>query len=338
MHRSFRVLTILALGAVVVAAGCSKPVRIKQYPAFWTPELQTLAVVPFRTACQDQNAGTVVSENFTRALQGNGTYRVMSHGDLGALMDQKDLDIFARGADAAAAAAKFRPLGKVQGLMVGTVTLYNCTSNTQQRSDPQYVYDNQGRAIPAGNRVYSYTRNEATVAVSAAMIRVKDGTQIHATGEAQGHYYSQGEVPSADQYECLRRATQQAVAQLVDEFAVTDKLVKIGPKNFQVASEYYDGKYTYTNRFGAGDKKMLVVLQLPQACDRNHFRIAIVRENDRKDLAETAVTWDRQWSGRGQAFEFDPSEIAKSGGGPGIYLVKLYAGPDPIVIQKIKIQ
>ena len=327
-------LLLLVAGAV---GGCGTKIKVNAYPTFYTPDLKCIAVVPFRSAAQDSKAGSAVSESLAAALMENNTYTVFNQSNLRALMDQQDLMVFANSGDASAAASKLRACGKVQGLLVGTVSIYDHTSNTQQRADPQYAYDKNGNQYCTGTRVYSYTRNEATVSVSAALIRVSDGTQIHATSEAAGRDACQGEVPQRDRFECLRRATQGAVYKLLREFAVTLQEVIVSDKNFKTATEFYDGKWAFNDHFASGDPKITVMLQLPEICDRNPFRIVIVRENERTELAAVNVMYDRQWSQYGKGFEFSPAELVKKGGA-GTYLAKLYHGPEVVVIQKFEIK
>lgn len=313
------------------AIGCGKKVDITCYPEFYTEDLKCIAVVPFRSATSEANAGTVVSENLSRALMQNNTYRVFSHNDLAALESQRDLMIYAKTGDAASAAAKFRPGGKVQGLLVGTVTTYAHTSNSQMRSDPIQQWDSRAQMfVTTGYRQYQYTRNEATVAVSAALIRVSDGTQIYATPEATGRAWAEGEVPTWDRYECLRRATDEAVAKLVQEFAVTRQQITFYDKDFRLATDCYDNKWNYVDRFDANQAKMYAVLSLPDICDRNKFRITVIREGQRQDLACAEFSWKRGAPRSGQGFEFSPVDIAQKGGGPGNYVAKFYSGPDVI--------
>lgn len=331
------VLSLVLLASLMTAAGCGTKIKVNQYPQFYSESLRAIAVVPFRSAAKDPNAGTVISENLARAMMQNNTYRVFSHNDLAALMDQQDLMVYASSGDATAAASKLKPGGKVQAMLVGTVTLYDHTSSTQQRQDPQYTYDDKGRQQFAGYRTYAYTRNEATVAVSAALIRVSDGTQIHATAEAVGRDNCQGEVPARDRFECLRRATAAAVNKMVEEFAVTIKEVGVGSKNFRPAIENYDNQWKWADRFSEQDEKMYLVLTLPPSCDRNVFRIVIVRQDQREELASVEINYERNWADGGKGFEFSPKDLA-SKHGPGSYQAKLYHGKTPVIVQKFKIE
>jgi hypothetical protein len=81
---------------------------------------------------------------------------------------------------------------------------------------------------------------------------------------------------------------------------------------------------------------MFVVVELPAECDKNDFKITIVRKDQREDLAVQKVRWSRQNKSFG--YEFNPSEIAAAGGGVGEYEIKFYSGPDPVIRKKFKIR
>jgi hypothetical protein len=46
--------------------------------------------------------------------------------------------------------------------------------------------------------------------------------------------------------------------------------------------------------------------------------------------------YERPWAQYGKGFEFNPSELAKKAGF-GTYLIKLYHGPEAVVLQKFTI-
>lgn len=317
-------------------AGCSKKMTISQVPEFYTPELKTIAVVPFRNQSGWKAAGQIVSDKFAAALMANGAYRVFNRNDLRTVMDQQDLQI-ALGDDSAAAASTFKKLTEVQAILTGTVTTYATTSNRQQRRDPIYGMNRQGQSYIQGYRTYVHTRNEANVSVTASLIRVADGTTIHATpSPAWARVWAQGSPPKKDPYACAAEATDSVVYQLLTQFAPIRRQIEIDPdKALRTASELYDNKWTYTDRFKSTDEKMFVVAALPAACDRNRFRLAVVRKDQRKDLASQDIVWSKKYKGYG--YVFSPKQIAQAGGGPGEYEVKFYCGPEPIMRRSFKI-
>ena len=338
VRTSLRWSLFLAFAAAGMTGGCSQKITITQYPAFWTEDLKTIAVVPFRCTAANRQAGDAIAEQAARALAGNGTYHVFSRYDLKTIMDEKDLAAAMSG-DAAASAKAFSKTNKVQGILTGTVTTYSATTRDEPKRDPIYAYDKRGNQYISGYKDWVQTTNQATVVVTAALIR-PDGTTIHATiNPAQGTMTctsSEWAPPQMDPQTCLAAATQGAVARLVEEFAVTRQTITVSNDAFRTASDYYDGKFTFTDSFKVSDPKMLVVVELPACCDRNQFRITVVKGEERKDLVEVKLAWQRAW--KSQSFEMSPKEIADKGGGPGTYTVKFYSGPEPIFKKTVYIR
>ena len=320
-----------------ILAGCSKKIWITQYPEFYTAELKNIAVVPFRNRSSVRGAGDVVSDSLAATLMSNGTYKVFNRNHLKSLLDERDLQI-AFGSNTSAAAAKFRQLGNVQAILVGAVNTYAATANRQRKRDPVYGYNPQtGASYVSGYRTYEWTRYEANVAVTAALIRVSDGSTIYSTpGPAQANWWAEGSPPKLDAYGCLNNATNNVVSQLLEQFAIVRRQIKVNPaKDFRTASELYDNKWTFTDVFGAADEEMYVVLKLPASCDRNRFRLAVVRKGERKDLVSQQIVWDKQYGSYGYLFR--PKEIA-AGGGPGQYEVKFYSGQEPVLKHAFRIR
>ena len=99
-------------------------------------------------------------------------------------------------------------------------------------------------------------------------------------------------------------------------------------EHFRTASELYDGKWTFSDSFKATDEKGFLVVTLPRICDRNIFRITIIRKGQRKDHYQQNVTWDAQYGSYG--YLFNPKAVAASGG-PGQYEAKFYSGNTPVM-------
>ncbi len=335
LPRSLKSLLLLTLAAAAGGAGCSAKIPIVQIPHFYTPELKTIAVVPFRNQSTGKNAGQVIADKLAAALMANGSYKVYNRNDLKALMDESDLQI-ALGADSPAAAATFKKATNVQAILTGAVTTYSATSQSQRRQDPQYAYTKQGRKYLTGYRTYVLTRNEANVSVTATLIRVSDGTTIAATpAPARARVASEGEPPKQDPYACISDATDQVVFQLVEQFAPIRKVIKVNTsKALRTASDLYDNKWSFTKQFNASDEKMYVVVELPLCCDRNRFRLVIVKKDQREELAGMAIVWGRKAS---VGYSFSPKALAAKAG-PGQFQVKFYSGPEPVIIQDFRIR
>ncbi len=322
--------------------GCTKKMTITQYPEWWTPEMENvaIAVVPFRNQTNDSRAAEILSDELANALRANGrTYRsVFNRNDLRTVLDQQDLQQAL--SDNANLAAQMRGDATldVTAILVGTVTTYACTTRSEHRVEPQTIYDNKGNAIGVSNKQYTHTRNEGNVTATAALVRVTDGSTIYATSTpATWQAYAEGSPPSADQYACLADARRNVVQQLLAQFAVTLQEIEVKEKDaFRTARDLYDNQWEWANKFTTADEKAFIVTTLPVCCDRNRFRITIVREDQRQDLWETDLTWSREFGGRG--LEFSPAEIARKGGGAGNYVAKFYSGSEPKLTCKFKIE
>lgn len=327
-----RLLTIrnavLCLSLLLPLAGCSQKLRIQQIPDFYTPDLKSIAVAPFRNQTGWQGAGEAIADKLANELMANGSYQVCNRNDLKTLLNEQDLQLALGGS--AAGKNSLRKLTNVQAILVGTVTTYAATSNNQPRTDPIYAYDRNGNQYVSGYRQYVWTRNEANVHVTAALIRVSDGATIYATPSAlSARSWAEGSPPTKDRHACAGEAADLVVDQLVETFAPVYKTIEVNPKEaFRTASDLYDNKWTYADTFGRNDKKMFVVLSLPPSCDRNHFRITIIKKDQRTDLAVQDVVWSKKHAGFGYAF--NPQELY-SKGGEGDYEAKFYSGPEPVL-------
>ncbi len=332
---------IVAVAMLAVAfstvAGCSKKIWVVQTPDFYTPDLKTIAVASFRNQTDHRGAGDIISDKVAAGLMANGTYRVFNRNDLKTLLDEQDLQI-ALGSDAEAAAGQLQKLENVQALLVGTVTTYSATTDSQPKQDPLYNYDAQGNMYLSGYKTYVWTRNEGNVSVIANLIRTRDGTTIAATSEpAWARHWDEGTPAKRDCHACLADAADDVARQLVECFAPVRKQVKISERDsIRTASELYDNKWTFTDSFSAGDKEMFVVVELPPVCDRNNFKLVIVRKDGREDLATKDIRWSKEHKSFGYAF--NPSEIAAKGGGAGKYEVKFYSGPEPVIRREFRIR
>lgn len=328
-------LLLPALLVGVLMSGCSKKLRIVQMPSFYTPDLKTIAIAPFRNQTRWKGAGEIISDRVAAQLMANGTYRVFNRNDLKTLMDESDLQI-ALGTDSTAATEKLKQLTQVQAILIGTVGTYAATTNSQPRRDPIYSTNRNGTTFISGYRSYVWTRNEANVSVTASLIRVSDGTTIYATPQpAWSRVWAEGSPAKKDPNACLAEAANSVGNQLVATFAPIQREIKINPaKALRTATELYDNKWTYRNSFRSTDEKMYVVLALPASCDRNRFRLVIVRKNQREELASQDVTWDKKHAGFG--YLFSPKALFQKGG-PGDYEVKFYSGAEPVMRSTFRI-
>jgi hypothetical protein len=341
MARSIRHTTAWAGLAVVLLSilGCGKEeITITSYPSFYRGQIKTVAVAPFRNATDRPNAGNIVSDTLANQLATNGTYTVFNRNDLNVLQNEMDLRT-SMGIDNAAIAKRYRAMGNVDAVLVGTVSTWDCTVRNEQRREPIQKYNSNTKTYyVAGYRDFMFTRYEANVAATAALIRVSDGTVIYATPEpVRANAWAQGSPPPRDENGCLVEAGRLLVNGLVGHFAVTRRTIEVDEgDDFRTARGLYDNEWDWEDKFSLGEEKAFIVLRMPAVCDRNRFRLTIVRKDCREDLYEKQIVWDKQYGGFG--YEFNPAEVAQKGGGPGKYIAKCYSGPEPVLKHEFKIE
>jgi hypothetical protein len=329
-----RIVPLLVV-ALALASGCDEEITIHQTPAFYNPQIKTIAILPFRneSSAKSMNPGNIIADKLAAALRANGTYRVYSRNELKTLMDEADLQAALSGNPSA---TDFSRMMNVDAVLTGAVTTYAATSANRSVQKPVYNYAPDGTAYVARTISQTFTRNEANVAVTASMLRKSDSTTMHSTpGPIHRQIWADGSPPRLDVYGCAAAAGDQVVALLVEQFAVVRKVVKIKSKAIQTATGLYDNEWDFEKKFKTTDEKMIVVVELPPSCDRNRFRITIVRKDERVDLAEKEFTWTTKY--RTFGYNFSPKDIAAKGGGPGDYVVKFYSGPTMVMDRKFKI-
>lgn len=340
-HRIARGITYLLMLSAVLLVGCTKEISVWRVPSFWEPgQIEAVAVVPFRcTAIDDPEAGNTIADRLASALAANGTYdRVYNRRDLASLMTEKDLESLSGGQGDVSEILKRHT--DVQAIITGTVTHFEATSQSEQRQTPQYTYDAYGNQYLAGYQVFTFTRNDAVVSVTATMLTAKTGATIHTTGvPAQEHMWAQGAPPEYSMDACLAVAVDSVIFQLLQEFAITGTTLKIKTNEaFRITTgEYFDGEWEDQNVFTTADTEMTVVISLPPEADRNIFGIGVARDGTRQNLIKEDFIWDADAPAEGMTVVFDPSEIAAAGGGPGVYVLKFYTGDEPVIENKFSI-
>ena len=325
----------LTIGLLVLAAGlggCTKEIPIYRVPAFWQPgEFEAIAVMPFRNASTYPNAGEAVTAGLAAHLAANGTYdRVYNPRDLEMLLSERDL----RDYDDGDVPGLLEGINDVQVALTGTVLIMEGVEDREWRREPIYKTDRSGNQRVVDYRKFYYYKNHATLSVTASLVSIRTGQTLHSTlTPITAQVESEGEDPELTLEECVLVALEEVVAGLVSEFAITQGVIEVDPnKAFLItAGDYYDGEWEERTSFAADETEMVVVIKLPYDADRNTFRLAVARKNEREDLAESEFTWSRDYPARGHEIVFDPSEIAAAGGGPGPYVVKFYAGDEPVM-------
>ncbi len=276
-------LALLTGAMLCLAGGCSKKLVVAQMPPFWTPDLKIIAVIPFQNHTGTRGAGRAVSDQLAATLVENGTYRIYDRAQVESLMTERDWQI-AQG-DPNAAAAKLQ--GKAQALLVGSVSTYSASSaNPEWRFTPVNYTDANGNPYTQNVR-WLYEHNESIVAVSAQLLRVPGGEPLYGTGEVFGRAVSESTPPpqytkpQMDPATCLASARSQAVAQLVEKFAVVTKEIKVDKDSLKTAGKNALGQWEKQDKFAQG-RPVHIVVKLPPAADRNIFRIAVMDKDQQQ--------------------------------------------------------
>ncbi len=327
---------LLVLGAAALG-GCTKKITIAQYPAFYDGSIKAIAVTPFRNQTRVRSAGNVISDKLAGLLAANKTYAVYNRNHHAVLSDERDLQLDL-GEDPQKIEAMFQKLGDVQAILTGAVSIYHSTTRTETKQRPVYAYNRYTKKSYISHYVpYEHTRYDVTVEVSAVLLR-RDGTTIHSTpGPFRAHRYAEGDPPRKDPYALLGEATDAVTWRLLEEFAVIRRQIKLDPtKALRTASELFENKWTYTDRFAPDSDKMYVVVTLPRSCDRNRFEIRIVQKDQREYLATEKIVWDGRYNSPG--YVFSPRTIAEKGGGRGVYTIKFFSGPEPVFTRDFRIE
>ncbi len=347
MADSVRKLVIAgAWAALVAVAGCDTRMTVQRYPEFYTPQLKTVAVLPFVNDSLNPEAGRFATDRVAAALKANGTYTVLDPRELKARLDAAGIAL-PPATDAAAVREAIRRLGDVQAYLTGRVAAFS--ADTYTRVDTTYGYAQVGNYGGWGRRrgwgygggttfpIYSYsTYSQAYVALSARLTETAGGDVLHATVAPVSARATSRDAPPPTLGEMLGRATDQAAGALVGQFAIAPVTVKVrGGRDLRTARRLGDGTLKNTNDFRADEPEMVVVLHLPPAADRNAFRLAVWREHGQRELAGAGFTWSR--GGPSREFVFSPRQLAEAAG-KGDYEVRFLAGTRTVMRAKFKIK
>jgi len=320
--------------AACVIGGCAKNLDILQYPAFYQPDLKTIAVLPFRSASDDAT-GWDFAEATAAALGANGTYKVLSPGMLSESMSKSDFEKLIE-ADPAEAAAMLAKLDDIDLLLTGTVTvssrLYRTVSYYRgpYYYPRRYYYHGYGYRHPYyypggyyhyGPRYDYYS--EAAITATAVVYGVADARRLYGTVSPivtvvhDDVYYDRGGALVAE-------AADDVIARIVSNVAIVPTRIKVKPKEtLHTASEDAGGVLRFTDRFSADAERMHVVVTLPSVADHNAFRIDIVPKGTDNVLAEETFVWSRLK--RQLVINFSPRKLAEQAG-TGKYTIRFYSG------------
>jgi len=347
--------------ALLTAGGCKTMLPVRQYPSFYDPSIRTVAVVDFANSTLRGPAGTFLSRRLADALKANGTYRVIGPAELKGKLAAAGASI-PQGAGPDDVAGALRGLDGIDAFITGTVSGFTADRSTQIEVDYFGYHGGYGaygwpyRSYPHGwggygwyghryghgygwgyghPRYWTYDVTRAHVAASAALVRTADAATLHETPIAlSARLRSEDPATTAD--EVLTAAADAVAARIVEAFAIVPKRIKVeSDKLLRTARPGAADRLEFTDRFRAGEQKMLAVIRLPRAAARNVFRLAVTRKKDDDVLAETQFEWSARDGSRG--FPFSPEQLIESGD-TDEYEVKLYAEDQLVIKRKFEIK
>jgi hypothetical protein len=337
-----RMLTCAVLIACsILLAGCDGggsrkgKIVVYQYPEFYQPDLKRIAVLPFRDPPEHPGLGRKISDEVATLLTKNSTYEVYTRSHLADVLAERDL------ADAgiidADVAMQIGQAKSVQALVCGVCTRCETVSKEETRYQPVPVWGRNDRGkqviIRFDQKPYAWTRHDAFVECNVVIIDATTGRHIGAVKDPTD-ISDAGSPPHKSPPELLAMAQNDQAARVARGIAVTRTEIKLKGDVLRTASDIYDNKWEWKERFQPTDEKVFAVVQLPPEADRNNFKITIVPKDSRDVVAEQEFVWSKQDDRKG--FPFEVRRIIEKLG-PGEYKAKLYSGPEPIATRSFRI-
>ena len=334
--------TSFLLAAVCCFIGCTKTIVINCYPGFYTPDLKSVAVLPFDNDTLDVRAGQFLTERLVKSLRMNGTYKMTGPHELADRLGVEELKKLPP-ADRQGAAKLLGKLDDTQAFIIGTVTTFTSAGYTYRWRNrgygypwcvyhPRYAYDPYWH-YP----IDYYSHNEGRVRVRASMVLISDGSIVSETAVHAGEtVFSDGDPPYLTRDECLIEAARHVVDKLVNRFAIVRGRVKVPLNKALRTADGRDGsKWRFTKRFSADGEGVHVVVSLPPVCHGNLFGLKIVESG----RAEVLLHKQFVWSNRQDEYKVlvTPRELAPSPSGR-TFVITLYSDSEPIRSRKITIK
>ncbi|MCL5281046.1 MAG: hypothetical protein M1376_14195 [Planctomycetes bacterium] len=335
----FVCLAALAFGGCARSYGPTS-ILVRQHPAFYDPNIQALAVLPFQNDTKVPGAGELAAENLAAALQVNGTYKVIPPSRLQKLVKEGKLASLSP-TDYRQDAEQLRKLGTVQAFIAGRVLADERVMGSAPIDNPYLdAYtrgnfpDEQQENEFGHSRLYHYWYwsypyygnyvAHTYAALEASIIRVSDGavlytTPVPATGGAGTGPYHSARGPTSPQ-----GAMHEAVSKLVKDFAIVPAELRVHPDTaLRTARGRAEGRWEFSNLFHTTDQTLYVVLEFPAAAGGNTLRLTVTPAGEPDQILATKdLTWP---IGRtSDAVEFSLQKIAAYIGS-GSYTVNCYS-------------
>ncbi|MBU0639882.1 MAG: CsgG/HfaB family protein [Planctomycetes bacterium] len=334
-----RAATFMATFALLLLAGCgeSKKAVVVHHPQWDYTRYKRVAVVPLKS---DDLRGTEAARQaeylLVDLLAGNGAFTVLTRTDLATVMTEQDLARLSDVADPATAI----PEGTIQvaeALIIPRISTFDLAAERKELRRPRYARDQKGRIIRdrsgrprvVGEDVIQEFRHKALVGGNVRILDVATGQIMlsHSVPPIANEEQQWGSPPRATPEELAVRAAKELAVDFYKRVAPVATDVKLKSDMLIIALEYYEGRYEKTKKVPRTlDQFLLVVRDLPSACDRNSFRVTIAAEEGREYLFEEEFVWSGSRGQRGFVFPVSVAKLADAGGEK--FVAKLFAAGD----------
>jgi hypothetical protein len=319
-----------------LASGCAKDVPVTYYPTFYDESVERVGVARFRNRSGNARAGLLMARALTRALEANGTYRVLGPVDIHRLL-QDPAEVADPNKTVEKWVPQLRAHSELDAVVTGVVLAYQAGQYYRPESSvgvgTGVGYGRGGYPYRHWNTgMYGYRRwpvtyrmeREAVVSVKITLTRLSDGETLYTTAQPVrlrlDSYDVEGDVPAE---EMLGYAADRAAVRLAERLAPSKMVLELKPdQTLKTADGFTGGEYNYTDDFRPGDT-LYAVLSLPKEADRNTFRLAIIQKEGAAEIASQEIVWDRAAEKRSATFEVD--QLLEEAP-PGKFLLKLYSG------------
>jgi len=209
-------------------------------------------------------------------------------------------------------------------------------SETRYQSIPlysyyyEYEYDDDGneyeieRSYISGyhEKPYTWTRNEAFVAISVRLIDIDTGKLI-LTQNFKGDWWSTGSPPNLSLSTCLSKARDEAISALITAVRVTSRTITLRKDDLRTADDLDKTKneWIYSNSFSIQQEEFRAVVRLPSSANLNKFIVDVVVKDQEEAVVSKEFAWDGAYGTSG--YVFSPKEIATRGAGLRTYTLRL---------------
>jgi len=323
-----RTLALIVLVGILVLGGCTKrrSANIVQHPEWPYQDYQRIAVLPFK-AC-DRNAVEAARQAESLLidnLTANGSFTVLSRGDLKDILTEQDLSRLADVADPNTSV----PAGMLQvaqAVVVGHITAFDVDRQQKQVRRPRYAVDRNGRLRVVGEDVLIEFRHVARVAGSVRVIDVATGRVLlsYTVPPVEKDDSRFNSPPSSSPEQLGIEVAQEIATAFYRKLAPQTIRVKLGSDCLVVAGEYYEGEYEQLKKVPDDLDELLVVTRgLPKSCDRNCFRMAVSPREGGEYIAEHEFIWSPSLGQRGEVLRVPVAKLRNNDGSR--FTAKLFA-------------